>query len=614
MDNPKSPVDSTAATGGEATVLRRGADAAGAGPAGSTEGQVASVQAAVIMMVDDEPTTIEVLEAFLEGEGYANFVTTNDPRDALPLLESQRPDVLLLDLNMPNMSGLEVLALIRNDQALKHTPVIILTASAEEETKLEALELGASEFLAKPVDPSELALRLRNTLATKAYQDHLTNFDGLTGLPNRRLFLERTDRALERARSASAKCAVLHIDLDRFRQINEALGHRVGDLVLKSVAQRLDRSVRVSDLIGTAARQAESSPLCRVGGDEFLLFLPDVHSVDRVALIARRILAEVSEPFCRDGKDLFVTSSIGIALFPGDGQDAEALSGNAGVALSHAKQHGGNDYRFYSKSLNAESLERLSLESQLRTALDRDELLLYYQPKVDVGTGQTIGAEVLMRWQHPELGLLLPDRFISIAEETGLISSLGEWALEAACRQNGVWQSAGAAPVPVSVNVSSKQFHSGNLPRKIRAALQANGMEAKYLALEVTESLLIENPDATLAMLREIREMGVKISVDDFGTGYSSLSYLKSLPLDELKIDGSFVSGVPGSADDVAIVTAIIAMAHSLGLKVVAEGVEKEEQLAFLEERGCDEYQGSLCSMPLPPDRWAALLGRNTGR
>jgi diguanylate cyclase (GGDEF)-like protein len=407
---------------------------------------------------------------------------------------------------------------------------------------------------------------------------------------------------------------VLHIDLDRFSQINDALGHRVGDAVLKSVAKRLEKSVRISDLLGASAMQAENSPLSRVGGDEFLLFLAEIHSIDRAALIARRILSEIAEPFCPDGQDLFLTSSIGIALFPGDGEDADMLAGNAAVALSHAKQRGGNDYQFYSKALNAESLERLSLENQLRAAPERDELLLYYQPKIDLRTRQIIGAEALMRWQHPELGFLLPERFIPTAEETGLIESLGEWALRAACRQNSAWQAAGVRPVPISVNVSSKQLRSRSLAETIREALQASELEAKCLVLEVTESLLIENPQATLEMLREIREMGLEISVDDFGTGYSSLSYLKSLPLDELKIDGSFVSGVPGDADDVAIVTAIIGMAHSLGLRVVAEGVETEEQLAFLEEQGCDQYQGSLVGMPVAPDQWTALFRSRAGQ
>lgn len=614
MDTSKRPIECTDATDGEATVLKTGDAALSADPTGGDEGQVASVNAAVIMMVDDEPTTIEVLEAFLEGEGYANFVTTNDPRDALPLAESHRPDVLLLDLNMPNMSGLEVLTLIRNDEALRHTPVIILTSSSEEETKLEALELGASEFLSKPVDPSELALRLRNTLATKAYQDHLLHYDGLTGLPNRRLFLERTDRLLERAGTRPTKCAVFHVDIDRFKQINEALGHRVGDLVLKAVAERIDESIRASDLLGTTAIQVERSPLSRVGGDEFLLFLPEIHSVDRAALIAMRILSDMAEPFSPEGQDLFLTSSIGIALFPGDGKDAEILADNARVALSHVKQRGGNDYQFYSKSLNAESFERLSLESQLRTALDRDELLLHYQPKVDFGTGRVVGAEALMRWQHPELGLVPPERFIAIAEETGLITSLGDWALRSACQQNKAWQSAGFGKIPVSVNVSSRQFYPSELLETIRGALQESGMEGRDLVLEVTESLLIENPESLQEMLREIKEMGVKISIDDFGTGYSSLSYLKRLPLDELKIDRSFVNGIPTDADDVAIVTAIIGMAKSLGLTVVAEGVETEEQLAFLAEHGCDQYQGFLFSRPIDPSHWTELFGGDPGR
>jgi diguanylate cyclase (GGDEF)-like protein len=614
MDTPKGQIEPNAAIRGTAAAPEKGGGAPAADPVSGSEESLEVARGAVIMMVDDEPTTMEVLEAFLEGEGYENFVTTTDSREALPLLESERPDVLLLDLIMPNLGGLEILSMVRNDQALKHIPVIILTSSSEEETKLEALELGATEFLSKPVDPSELALRLRNTLASKAYQDHLTYFDGLTGLPNRRLFVERTDRALERAGSRSAQSAVLYIDLDRFKQINEALGHRAGDEVLKAIAERLEKAVRVSDLLGTSVLQAENSPLSRVGGDEFLLFLPEIRSVDRLALIARRILSEMSEPFSLGGQDLFVTCSIGIALSPGDGTDAETLAGNADVALSNAKQRGGNDYQFYSKSLNAESLERLNLENQLRVAVERDELLLYYQPKIDARTRKVIGAEALMRWQHPEIGHLLPDRFIPIAEETGLIASLGEWALRSACRQNSAWKSAGVGLIPVSVNVSSKQFSSGNLLDTIREALQTSGLPAKYLALEVTESLLIENPEATLGMLRQIKEMGLRISVDDFGTGYSSLSYLKSLPLDELKIDRSFVDGVPGDADDVAIVTATIAMAHGLGLRVVAEGVETEEQRAFLEDQGCDEYQGFLSGMPVAPDQWAALVRRGTGR
>jgi diguanylate cyclase (GGDEF)-like protein len=384
--------------------------------------------------------------------------------------------------------------------------------------------------------------------------------------------------------------------------------------LLKAVAHRLEKSVRLGDLLGTPALHGESNPLSRVGGDEFFVFLPEVYSADRTARVARRILSQMSEPFYANGQDLYLSASIGIAVFPGDGEDIEKLAGNAGIAMSHAKQLGGNGYEFYSKSLNAESLERLSLENQLRKALDREELLLHYQPRVDVRSGQIIGAEALMRWQHSERGFVPPGTFIPIAEETDLITSLGEWALRTACRQNSAWQTAGSRPVPVSVNVSSKQFRAGSLLEAIRGALQASGLEGAHLVLEVTESLLIEDPEATLEMLRRIKEMGLKISVDDFGTGYSSLSYLKGLPLDELKIDRSFVNGVPTDADDVAIVTAIIAMAHSLGLTVVAEGVETEEQLAFLAERGCDEYQGFLFSRPLPASEWTARgIGVSTG-
>jgi len=613
MGRSRLSIDSASVVRGMAAVPGNDDDMPRADVANSAGGQFEHPKTATIMMVDDEPTTIEVLEAFLEGEGYENFLTTTDSREALQLLESHRPDVLLLDLIMPNLGGLEVLSLIRNDQALKHTPVIILTSSSEEETKIEALELGATEFLAKPVDASELALRLRNTLNAKAYQDHLTYYDGLTGLPNRRLFMERTDLALQRTKMNSMECAVFHIDIDRFKQINDALGHRFGDALLKAVAERLDESVRVGDFLGALALHGESSPLSRVGGDEFFLFLPEVHSVDHAARIARRLLSDLSKPFCPEGQDLFLTSSIGIALFPSDGENVETLAANAGIATSHAKQSGGNRYQFYSKSLNAESLERLNLENQLRKALDRQELLLHYQPKVDVRTGRIIGAEALMRWQHPELGLVPPLRFIPIAEETDLIASLGEWALRTACQQNKAWQVAGFSPIRVSVNVSSKQFQMRRLLGTVQGALQASGLEAKHLILEVTESLLIENRQATSDMLREFKEMGLKISVDDFGTGYSSLSNLKSLPLDELKIDRSFVDGVPRDADDAAIVSATIAMAHSLGLTVVAEGVETEEQLAFLEDRGCDEYQGYLFSRPVAPNKWTPLLERGTG-
>lgn len=570
-----------------------------------------ALKRSTIMMVDDEPTTLEVLELFLRGEGYENFVVTSDSTGALELLRREKPDVLISDLIMPGVTGLELLGAIRRDPELRHVPVLILTSSTEAETKLRALELGATDFLAKPVDPSELALRLRNTLAAKAYHDYLVYYDALTGLPNRRLFVERLGRLLRSPEADVREGAVLRINLDRFKQINDALGHRVGDELLRSVAERLQRCIRSGDVVGTPGSRPETGPLSRGGGAEFLVFLHGVVPAEQGARTARRVLAGLAEPFRSEGRDIFVTASVGIALFSNDGSDIEMLMGDAGIALEKAKNGGGNNYRFFTSSLKAGSLERFSLENDLRKALDREELMIHYQPKVDVATGRIVGAEALLRWNHPELGLVPPDKFIPIAEETGVIVPIGAWVIKTVCRQIQRWQVSGFGPIPVSVNVSIIQFRTDELPGLIRSALERSSLEGRHLVLEVTESLLIEDPERTIHMLRKINQMGVRISVDDFGTGYSWLSYLKKLPLDELKIDRSFVSGVPGDGDDAALVRTVIAMAHSLGLVVVAEGVEKREQLAFLEELGCDEYQGYFFSRPAPPRDWPALFERD---
>lgn len=561
-----------------------------------------------IMIVDDEPTTIEILEMFLQGEGYQRFVKTTDSRNAVALARTENPDVLLLDVMMSEVGGLDVLRAIRRDEGLQHLPVIILTSSTEPATKLQALELGATDLLAKPVDPSELALRLKNTLTAKVYQDRLAYYDRLTGLPNRRLFMDRLARTLRRAKSRSIDCALLHLDLDRFKQINDALGHSVGDALLQAVAARLEQSIRPTDFLGVPGIPDIDRPFSRVGGDEFSVLLPGVGAFERAARVARRILAMLSEPFHVDGQDLFVTSSIGVALFPADGEDIETLLANANIAMSHAKKQGRNGFQFYDRSLNSESAERLGLENQLRRAIDRKEIMLHYQPKVDVKSGRIIGAEALMRWEHPELGRVEPDRFIPIAEEAGLITSLGEWALRTACQQNRAWQDAGLPPISIAVNVSAKQFQNVGFVDTIRRALEESRMDPKFLVLELTESMIMDDPAQTARMLEAIKAMGARTSIDDFGTGYSSLSTLKRFPIDELKIDRSFVKNIPQDADDVAIVNAVILMGHTLGLTVVAEGVETAEQLAFLEGHRCDTYQGYLRSRPFPAEDFEMLL------
>ncbi len=561
-----------------------------------------------IMIVDDEPTTIEVLTMFLQGEGYERFITTSDPREAMEWLECERPDVLLLDLMMPHIDGLEILERIRHHEHVSHIPVLILTSSTDAETKHRALELGATDFLGKPVDPSELALRLRNTLAAKAYQDRLAFYDALTGLPNRRFFMDQLGRTLLRAQVQSTECALLHIDLDRFQQINDAIGHSVGDALLRGVAERLELSMRPTDYLGIPGVSDEKEPLSRVGGDEFSLLLPGDGALDAATSVARRILASLSEPFHLAGRDVFVTASIGIALFPGDAQNLNALLANADVAMSYAKKRGRNTYQFYDHSLDEASADRLSLETELRGAVERKELRLHYQPKVDIRTGRIMGCEALMRWDHGELGMIPPDQFIPIAEDADLIGEMGEWALRAACQENKRWQDAGLPPISVAVNVSARQFLSDNFVGTVRSALDDSGLEPRYLTIEMTESLIIENPAETSRMLEAIQRMGAKVSIDDFGTGYSSLASLKRFPIDELKIDRSFMQGVPDDQDSAAIVTAIIAFARVLGLFLVAEGVETEEQRAFLAENGCECFQGYLFSRPIPGDELLKLI------
>ncbi len=571
---------------------------------------IASAQS-TIMMVDDEPIILETLQMFLEDAGYGNFITTTEPKKALNMVVLKKPDVVLLDVMMPEITGLDILEQMRSKEALRHIPTIILTSATDPETKLKALELGATDFLAKPVDPSELALRLRNTLAAKAYQDRLLYYDSLTGLPNRRLFTKRLNDALVRAKHDAKACAVLHIDLDRFKQINDTLGQNFGDSLLKAVSARLVECVRYSDLVGRPGSEEEEAELSRFGGDEFTLFIPNVERLENATLVARRILKAIADPFRVNARELFITASIGIAVCPTDGDSVDMLLKHAAVAVSHAKERGRNTYQYYAKDLNTRSVERLTTENHLRKALSNRELFLVFQPKTEVRTGRIIGAEALLRWKHPKLGMVPPNEFIPMAEEMDMIVPFGEWAIYAVCTLTKRWQSQ-IDPICVSVNVSSRQFHkSDRLMLTVRNALETTGLAGKYLGLELTESMLMENPEEIARTLKIIKQMGVKISIDDFGTGFSSFSNLKRYPLDELKIDRSFMNEIPKNTDDAAIVGAIIAMAHGLGMGVVAEGIERQEQLDFLVDRDCDEYQGYLLSKPILASDFLTLVAKN---
>jgi diguanylate cyclase (GGDEF)-like protein len=402
--------------------------------------------------------------------------------------------------------------------------------------------------------------------------------------------------------------------LDRFKQVNDTLGHRVGDRLLCAVVELLSAALSDAEATGWpgSREQEQRVPLARISGNGFAVLLNNLHNLKKVDVaggIARRIVSSLSAPLMIDGHELFITASIGIAVAPADGQDAEALLKHAEMAMYQAKQRG-DSYEFFSSEMNAQVLQRHTLETQLRRAAERGEFTLFYQPKVDIRTQRITGAEALVRWKHPELGFIRPARFIPVAEETGLIVEIGQWVLRTACAQLQAWVAAGLGPLSVAVNVSSAQFHQRKVWHAVRGALERSGLKPDLLVLELTESILMENATDCIEMLYELKEMGIKLALDDFGTGYSSMTYLSRFPLDQLKIDRSFVSGLPAVRENSAIVGAIIALARELGLEVVAEGVETTEQLQFLRARQCQEYQGYLCSRPAPADVFEKLLRR----
>lgn len=424
----------------------------------------------------------------------------------------------------------------------------------------------------------------------------LAHYDPLTKLPNRRLFGDRLTQVLSSAARRTCKAGLLFIDLDRFKNVNDSLGHLAGDGLLVTTANRIEKCVRDSDTVA------------RLGGDEFVVILGEINEPGDAAHVSQKILEAMSEPFELNGHKAGVSASIGIAIYPDDGVDSEILIKNADTAMYHAKASGRNNFQFFTPDMHARAYELLSMEAELRMAITRNEFMLHYQPKISVATGKVTGMEALIRWKHPEKGLVPPGLFIPVAEECGLIIEIGEWALREACTQNKKWQELGLLYVPVAVNISALQFHAGSLNNMVMQTLHDTGLSPHYLELEITEGIVMKEGRSTIATLESIKEIGVLLSIDDFGTGYSSLAYLNRFPVDILKIDKSFISGITDNTGSAAIIRTIITMGDSFGLTVIAEGVETFEQYAFLKKNGCDEIQGYYFSRPLPEDEFTQYI------
>ncbi|VAW58633.1 diguanylate cyclase/phosphodiesterase (GGDEF & EAL domains) with PAS/PAC sensor(s) [hydrothermal vent metagenome] len=464
-----------------------------------------------------------------------------------------------------------------------------------------------------PLKSQEVIALIRDITERKLSEDQiafLAYHDSLTALPNSRLFKDRLEHAISQAERNNKILAILFLDLDRFKLINDTMGHSAGDELLKITSQRLIEAVRKTDSVAINASDTSSS-IARSGGDEFTILLDDVENVQAIIRIAERIVENVSQAMTLDNQEVHISTSIGIALYPDDGNDADALLKHADSAMYHAKAQGRNNFQFFADSMNESSVELLLLENNLYKAIEQKELCLYYQPQVNALTHKMVGMEALIRWQHPEKGFISPAVFIPVAEETGMIMRIGEWVFREACEQGVRWMKSGYQLQKISVNLSARQLKDAGLPNLIALILEETGMPASKLCIELTETALILEPEVALARLTKIKELGVSLSLDDFGTGYSSLSYLKRFPIDTLKIDQEFIRDVKVDHEDAALVKAIISMAHGLGMDVIAEGVEVQEQLDFLGSHDCDTIQGYFFSRPLPAKELEELLKKN---
>ncbi|HEY3486937.1 MAG TPA: EAL domain-containing protein, partial [Gammaproteobacteria bacterium] len=545
----------------------------------------------IIMVVDDDRSMLITMRTVLENDGYQVKEFTNGA-DALEACANKLPDLVLMDALMPGMDGFTACKTLRELPGGEHLPLLIVTALEDEGSIDNAFAAGANDFIPKPVNFAVLRQRIARLLdASQAEKHvrHLAYHDTLTGLPNRRTFIEKLHAMMAEPRDENDMIAIMFLDLDRFKLVNDTMGHDAGDLLLKSVTTRIQQLLRSSDLVA------------RLGGDEFTVLVDHVKSVEIIAKIAQKICQRLAEPFMLMDQQIYISTSIGIAIYPNDSGDVSTLVKYADTAMFKAKELR-NSFSFYEPGMEMVIAKRMELENEMRKALEHDEFLLYYQPQVDVETGKIAGAEALIRWQHPQRGMVSPAEFIPLAEETGLIAALGEWVLKRACQQLREWLDKGHQPIVLAVNISSRQLEDTHFVSKTMSTLKETGIPANLLELEITESAIMRNPEEVIPALEEMKRMGINLAIDDFGTGHSSLNYLRRFPVDTLKIDRSFVNDISKSPEDSVIINGIIALAKSLHLKVIAEGVETYEQKVYLQEQKCDWIQGYYLYKPMPAD------------
>ncbi len=576
----------------------------------------------LIFVVDDDLASRVLMRASLEKSGF-QVAEAEDGLIAVSEFEQLQPDAILLDVMMPKLDGFDTCRAIRKLSGGEHTPILMVTGLEDIDAIHRSFNSGATDFITKPINWAVLNYRVKYMLrASEAFYDvidkqkqiqELAFFDQLTGLANRTMFMDTLEITLAEATDQESQLAVLFMDLDRFKTVNDTLGHQAGDILLKNVAERISASIRETDPFGRMKKMPYSKRyISRFGGDEFTIMLPHLKDPDDAGLVAKRINEALNESFQINNHEIFISASIGISIFPLDGTTAEVLMQHADLAMYHTKEKGKNSFQFYKKSLNIKAEERLEFENDVHKAVIGEEFILYYQPQVSMTDGTIIGAEALTRWNHASRGMVSPAEFIPAIEELGLIIPFTDWVIRQTGQQQLDWKQENLLPTRIAMNVSSKHFVDQNIPAKITEILQTHSLNAEFLELELTESVLAQQNSETIAVLQKIKDLGLSISVDDFGTGYSSLVYLKTFPIDIVKIDRFFIVDILTSQQDAAIVKAIIAMAHSMEMKVIAEGIEEQEQFDLLKKMGCDYGQGFLFSPAVPPETFAKMIKDNT--